>query len=242
MTQNAIDVVATAQARSRSVREQFGSLLPSGDPWHPIPFFGPLNTASALTVAMNPSADEFRDRGWPLTMTAPDLTARLLGYFRHSAAPHPWFAKSELPLLPCHLRYGLNLAHLDIVCRATRTIKADDGPAFLRLAEQEDDTFFRCLDAAADARLVILTGSLTGRFYLHEYVARRGPSSGWTLSPKALRVPGGPFAGHYRLTKGSRTLPVFFASASVNRRGGPREYERLVLAHRDTIRGHLGFA
>lgn len=231
-------IVADAQARSAEVRRNFAHLLPpASEPWHPIPFFGPLTEARALTVAMNPSADEFRGRSWPHVLGAPQLTTRLRTYFTGAPAPaHPWFDAAGRALLPIGLRYGGDLAHVDVVCRATRTIGRGDGHDFLSLASQEDELFFRSLESAGNAKLAVLTGSLTGRYYLHEYVARRGPVFGWHLSPKPRRVPGGPFSAFHTLTKAGRRIHVFFTSASANRRGGPAEYERLLLAGRDALR------
>jgi hypothetical protein len=68
---------------------------------HAIPFFGDVLVAEAITVGVNPSADEFRPGRWPNTMTAEALTARLLDYFRTpSPPPHPRFDKWSGVLAP----------------------------------------------------------------------------------------------------------------------------------------------
>ena len=41
---------------------------------HPIPFFGNVRTAEALTIGLNPSADEFLPGAGRVTMTAAALT------------------------------------------------------------------------------------------------------------------------------------------------------------------------
>ena len=45
---------------------------------HPMPFFGDVLTAEALTVGLNPSAEEFRPGRWPVSITPVLLTTRLL--------------------------------------------------------------------------------------------------------------------------------------------------------------------
>ncbi len=233
------ELIERAQARSAKVRARHADILPPhGEPWHPIPFFGPIEDAAALTVAMNPSADEFRSRGWPATLTASTLADRLVGYFGKN--PHPWFGPSEVPLRAAGLRYGQNLAHIDLVCRATRTIKAGDRDAFLALADDEADIFFDALVAAPNARVVVLCGSITNARYAHEHVARHATAHGWRFTPRPERQRGGPFASMHELRGGSRVLPILFASASVNRRDGPGHYQRLVLAHRDWLAAQLG--
>lgn len=208
-----------------------------GEPWHPIPFFGPIEQAKVLTVAMNPSADEFRGRGWPTSLPASALVERLVGYFRR--APHPWFGPSEAPLRALGLEYGRDLAHLDLVCRATRTIKTTDRTAFLGLADEEADLFFGALSAASNARAIILCGSVTNARYAHEHVARNAPDHGWRLTPRPLRQPGGPFAATHELRNGARALAVLFVSASVNKREGPGDFQRLVTANLDWLAGQL---
>ena len=215
--------------------------MPSNcEAWHPIPFFGPIETASAVTVAMNPSADEVRGRKWPDTLTTEALTGRLVGYFEHPVGPHPWFDASERPLRGLGLRYGHNLAHLDLVCRATRTIGRAESSDFLALADGEAGLFFGALNAATKLRLVVLSGSITNARYAHEHLARHATQAGWTFSPRPMRVPGGPFAARHELCRGDRRVAVLFTSASVNKRGGSEPYERLVLAHRDWLGVRLG--
>lgn len=233
-----VSLIDRAQVRSGAVRERFGKILPpSVEPWHPIPFFGLIDSATALTVAMNPSADEFRGRGWTATLQAPDLAARLTSYF--TSEPHSWFGPLESPLRALGLRYGSNLAHVDLVCRATRTITTADRDEFLALADEEAGFFFDTLALAARARVLVLAGSMTNARYAHEHVARHASAFGWTFSPRPRRAPGGPFASTHELQIGTRRLPVLFVSASVNRRDGPRHYQRLVAEHHNWLAERL---
>lgn len=233
------DLIERAQALSAGVRQRHhGVLPPAGEPWHPIPFFGPIGEATILTVAMNPSADEFRGRGWPSTLPASSLAERLVGYFQRN--PHPWFGPSEEPLRGLGLAYGRNMAHVDLVCRATRTIKTADRDAFLSLADEEVGLFFGALAIASSARAVVLCGSVTNARYAHEHVARHASDHGWAFLPRPRRQPGGPFTARHELRQEGRALPVLFVSASVNRRDGPGHYQRLVRANSDWLVQQLG--
>ncbi len=234
-------LIADAQARSDGVRRAFPELLPASCPaWHPISFFGPIDTALALTVAMNPSADELRARSWPVELPADAIAERLLGYFAYAGVPpHPWFERSECPLLDLGLRYGAGLAHLDLVCRATRTIGEAERAAFLALADADAELFFAALDLALNARVVMLSGSGTGARYAHEHVARHASKAGWRFGPKPERVRGGPFATRHELYRGNRRLAVLFTSSSVNKRGGAGPCERLVGEHQEWVDSYL---
>jgi hypothetical protein len=235
-----VDFVGRVQAHVASTAEAMAALRPDVHVNHPIPFFGRIDQARALTVAMNPSAGEFRGRGWPSTMAAQSLASRLVTYFENSQLPpHPWFEESGRPLLTVGLRYTSNLAHLDIVPRATKTISRADGAAFRALADMDAWVFFGALDLALAARAVLLSGSITNAHYVHEWVARRAAQFGWSFVGKPGRVRGGPFAGVHALSRGGRTVNVLFTSASVNHWQGPIHYQRLVLAHRDRLRAWL---
>ncbi len=232
------NLIERLQARSGSVRERFSGILPpASEPWHPIPFFGPITTATVLTAAMNPSAGEFRGRGWAASLPASSLAERLTSYF--SRRPHPWFEPPEKPFRPLDLQYGRNLAHVDLVCRATRTITRADGKDFLALADEEVGFFFETLALASLARVLVLSGSMTNARYAHEHVARHASWWGWTFTPRPRRTPGGPFASTHELQNGSRRLPVLFVSASVNRRDGPGHFQRLVADNHDWMAQQL---
>lgn len=198
------------------------SLRP-GVPTHPIPFFGRLHEAGVLTVAMNPSAGEFApDRRWPTAMSAAELTQRLLGYFTDAPVqPHPWFEKAETPLRPLSLRYTGSVAHLDVVPRATRTLVGSDADidAFLAVARADAWVFFNALDLATRARLVILTGTLTKRYYVDAWLSRQAPTFGWQLGKiddRSIGRPGWTF--HSLRNKAGRDVPVFFTSVSPSAR------------------------
>ena len=56
--------VAEVWRETKHSSEKFPELFRNGEPKYPIPFFGNLLKAEILTVGLNPSADEFNNRGW----------------------------------------------------------------------------------------------------------------------------------------------------------------------------------
>jgi len=89
---------------------------------NPIPFFGDLENAEILTLAVNPSPSEFEEaRCWKPEMEAKELSFRLVNYFRVWNPPHHgWFAPLETILRQNNCSYLSNTAHIDLSPRATR--------------------------------------------------------------------------------------------------------------------------
>jgi hypothetical protein len=91
----------------------------------PIPFFGEIETAEVLTVAVNPSSKEFdENRGWSVPMSPEKLTLRLVNYFRQwNPPPHAWFTRLETELRLGGHSYHFDAAHVDLSPRATRAMR-----------------------------------------------------------------------------------------------------------------------
>jgi hypothetical protein len=89
---------------------------------YPIPFFGDLENAKILTLAVNPSATEFHeDRDWKREMNAAQISQRLTTYFRRWNPPaHAWFTPLETNLRRGGHSYLFDTAHIDLSPRATR--------------------------------------------------------------------------------------------------------------------------
>ena len=71
----------------------FADLAKPGATVFPIPFFGRIDTATVLTVGVNPSVGEFEGRGWPSPIDTNYLADRLLRYFEspYGMLHHRWF-------------------------------------------------------------------------------------------------------------------------------------------------------
>ena len=91
----------------------------------PIPFFGEIETAEVLTVAVNPSSKEFdEERGWSFQMPPEKLAVRLVNYFRQwNPPPHAWFTRLETKLRLEGHSYHFDTAHIDLSPRATRSMR-----------------------------------------------------------------------------------------------------------------------
>jgi hypothetical protein len=151
---------------------------------HPIPFFGDVLTAEALTVGVNPSADEFRPGRWPITLMANALTNRLRGYFGDPGLPpHPWFKKWSDVLGPLGYTYTRNAAHLDVSPRATASMTAaPDQTGFARMLDADVRWLFRLLPLCSRARVLFLAGAVSKREYLFEFLRRVAPTSSFRFA------------------------------------------------------------
>jgi len=129
-----IELVAEIQESVRISDAEYTGLYPKDNQGneflrHPVPFFGDLENAEILTLGVNPSASEFvdyfsDDRDWPDEMSAPQLSLRLVNYFRHwNPPPYAWFTALETILRRNHCSYLFNTAHIDLSPRATRGMK-----------------------------------------------------------------------------------------------------------------------
>jgi hypothetical protein len=108
---------------------------------NPIPFFGDLENAEILTLAVNPSPTEFhKDRCWKSKMEAKELSFRLVNYFRLWNPPyHGWFTSLETILRQNKCSYLSNTAHIDLSPRATRVMSKfrDDPTKFLKMVDDD---------------------------------------------------------------------------------------------------------
>jgi haloacid dehalogenase-like hydrolase len=104
---------------------RFASLYRLNHPVIPIPFFGEIETAEIVTVAVNPSSKEFdTERGLVLPMASEKLAVRMVNYFRQwNPPPHAWFTRLETKLRLDGHSYHFNTAHIDLSPRATRSMR-----------------------------------------------------------------------------------------------------------------------
>jgi hypothetical protein len=189
---------------------------------HPIPFFGDVLTAEALTIGVNPSADEFPPGRWPATITPSALGDRLRTYFTTpDRPPHAWFTRWTDVLAPLGYSYTRNAAHIDASPRATVSMSAaPDEAAFARMLDADVRWLFRLLPLCAHARVVFVAGPATKREYLFEFLRRLAPASGFRLEPVAFATDDKRRQAprFLRLIGHGRTLPVFSVGDSPSRR------------------------
>lgn len=201
---------------------------------HPIPFFGDIESARVLTLGVNPSAEEFVGRNWPSTLGAADLSQRLVAYFRHATPPHPWFATWNDALASLGASFSSGAAHLDLSPRATAAMgSTKDWRAFAEMIEFDSASFFGVLPFCIGARALLMSGCVTKRWYISDFVARIAPQHGYRLIGSSDRSGAGR-VGFFKLEGHGRTLPVFFCSVSPSARTGNILVQR-VLQHQAQI-------
>jgi len=205
---------------------------------HPIPFFGDITNAEIITIGLNPSATEFEGRGWPDHLTAVELSARLLNYFKSN--PHQWFDGWEAALGTIGASYCRNAAHLDLSPRATSS--AGDVPErdlFEDMLSADLPWMMRFLGLAPAARLVLLAGTASKKYYLNEFIKRELPLGSGRLDGKASRPPGSGKVLRHALVFDGRRLPVWFCSSGPSDRRQPGLLLERMTGHADWLRKHL---
>ena len=193
----------------------FAEFMRDGVATHAIPFFGDVESAIALTVGVNPSAEEFIGRSWPQFMSAPELTKRLQSYFTTAPVqPHRWFETWTKALSQLDLSYSKNVAHLDLSARATASMGSHhDWKGFLGMVDSDAKWFFELLPMCQKARALLVAGCVTKRWYINAYIERIAPKYGYRLSGNAESVGEGR-VGFHRLIGPRCDLQMFFCSVS----------------------------
>lgn len=186
----------------------------------PIPFFGNILSAKVVTVGLNPSDGEIRGRGWPRPINTPTLSARLTQYFGNTRfRPHPWFATWEQALSEIGISYADGTAaHTDLCPWPTRPMSnLPNQDRFTTLVTQSLPWFWRCVELAANLRLILMAGAVNKKYYLNEFLAKEGNSSDTALLGKVSRG-GSAFVGYHQLCVAGKEFPVFFCSVSPSSR------------------------
>lgn len=198
-----------------STAAYFAPFARDGVTTHPMPFFGDIETAIALTVGVNPSAGEFVNRDWPNTMSSSALAERLIHYYTNAPArPHEWFGAWEKALSQLSLSYSTCVAHADLSPRPTAAMGVHpDWNGFLHMIESDVKWFFELLPMCRKARALLIAGSVTKRWYINEFIARIAPQYQYQLTGTADAAGAGR-VGFHRLKGPAFDLPVFFCSVS----------------------------
>jgi hypothetical protein len=224
---------------------KFRELSVDGLKTMPIPYFGDIEKAEILTVGVNPAASEFKNRNWPeIEATADYLAPRLRNYFclRYPVA-HRWFSPWEESLRMLNGRsYRNGAAHLDLSPQATATIPRDVRPRemFLEMVESDLPIFFETISLCRAAKVLLMAGSVTNKFYINEFLQVYAPHFGYELHGEFQRRLGGRMACRHDLVSktGISRLPVFFFSRGPKH---PGDLIQLVRQKRKEICDCLGY-
>lgn len=220
MKDNLYQLLSGLNAQAASVRSDYNDLFDSDTPTIPIPFFGDLHTARVVTVGLNPSDGEFKDRSWPQSMDTPQLNERLTQYFCNSQVePYKWFTTWEKALNQIGASYkNGTAAHIDLCPWPTKSAgsfntETANRKKFIQLASQSLPSFWRCLQAASHVRLVIMAGTVTKEHNMNDFVTRFNPSTDFSLQGKVTKG-GDAHIGWQCLHLPEKELPVFYCSVS----------------------------
>ena len=202
---------------------RYEPLSKSGVTPHPICCFGDPATAVAVTVGVNPSAAEFENGLWPHEpMEHKALAKECRGYFgrRDVASHHKFFTPWKQALQSLGLSYESgDAAHVDLSPRATRCIRdlkpGFENELFLEMVQQDLWMFFATLDLCRKVKLLLIAGSVTGRYFMNEFLQRFAPNYGHALGGAFVRtaVKGPGKTCWHELADSKRKLPTFFCSS-----------------------------
>ena len=215
---------------------KYDQLFKPGVAIQPICCFGDVRTATVVTVGVNPSVGEFENGHWPPEeMSHIPLARRCKSYFAaDGVAPYhdfftPW--KQALACLGTSYETGAAV-HLDLSPRASRYVREFREPfeqeLFLEMIQRDLWVFFATLDLCRNAKLLLIAGSVTGRYYINEFLQRFAPDYGYALGGAFDRgqCKGKGKTCWHELSSPSRKLPVFFCSC------GPAANDPTVLPSR----------
>jgi len=135
---------------------------------YPIPFFGDLENAEVLTLAVNPSSTEFHEeRGWGQGMDAAKISFRLVNYYRlWNPPPHKWFTERETTLRRNGCSYNFNAAHIDLSPRATlsmRTFSSSPGQFINMIKRDANEWLLEILRLAKNAKEIWFYGKIVAQ-------------------------------------------------------------------------------
>jgi hypothetical protein len=206
----------------------------------PIPFFGDVLNAKVITVGLNPSDGEFRDKRWPQTNEVDEIYERLVHYFNNTQIQrHKWFVVWEKALAEIGLSYANGTAaHVDLCPWPTRPMsELPDQNRFASLVNQSMSWFWRCLEIPKSIQLILMAGAVTKKDYLNESLIKARSIDGHMLIGKASRS-GKAFVNYHQFHLADKEIPAFFCSVSPSARTS-RMLPLRVREHRNWLLNHL---
>ncbi len=222
------------------VRKQFGDLFDPSLATIPIPFFGDLLNAKVVTIGVNPSDGEIRDNRWPQQIDVPTLYNRLIQYFNNPRVrPHSWFETWEQALREIGVSYkNGSVVHIDIFPWATRPISKLPTERCLTMATESLPSFWQSMLSVSNLQLILMAGTITNRYYLHEFLAK-------SIFPKDISLNGAiprgrdGFVGYLQLRLANKQIPVFFCSISPSAINNRYKLPERVRENQDQLRNIL---
>ncbi|HNA82545.1 MAG TPA: hypothetical protein PLQ64_08750 [Thiobacillaceae bacterium] len=227
-----MDVVPFLRRMCDEVERSAGTYMPllrKDVPAIPIPFFGKINSASVLTVGVNPSPGEFggaRIQYWENISDTTHLAVRLTDYF--NGTHHPWFDtwRKALALLDVSYEKG-RVAHVDLSPRATIPMaQVQDINLFLAMVRHDIKWFFEILSELSSIKLVLLAGSVTKKHYINNFIKKSASEHGYRFDGTAERTGKGRI-GNYEFINNGKAFSCFYCSVSPSSRSRGLLIERI---------------
>jgi hypothetical protein len=199
----------------------------------PIPFFGNLESATILTVGVNPSDREFAPGRWPDKISPEALHSRLKNYFHNSCKAHSWFFGWNQALREINENFTYDketVVHTDLSPRATIPMtQARDKSLFRQMLKDDIKFLFETIDCSKKVKLIMTGGKVLREFYISQWIGKYA-SKPIVLEPIKKGVGATYF---YKLKGFGRDVSVFSSGVS------PSFHIRLlenVRANRDELR------
>jgi hypothetical protein len=203
-----------------STTQRFASLYNDKVSTYPIPFFGNIESAKVITVGVNPANSEFEySRRWPQSADTEYIINRLSNYFDNKqVSAHNWFNAWNIALKNLDVSYyTADAAHLDLSPRATSNIRdISNIDLFEQMLADDMRWFLGLLRHCREVKLILISGAVTKRYYINEFIRKHCLKYNYTLEGEFKRVnnPGKGKTAFHRLKGESLDIPAFFCSVS----------------------------
>ncbi|MGD1089525.1 MAG: hypothetical protein ABR955_12490 [Verrucomicrobiota bacterium] len=231
---------AEIRQRTSNSPSDFPELFKIGEPKYPIPFFGNLLKAEIVTVGLNPSADEFKNRSWQDGFSEKFLTDRFLNYF---SDPHKWFerwneALCELVGAPSYAKG--RVAHLDISPRATSSFgvyNKTQAEQFEVMLRQDIAWLFQTLAKFLNPKIILVAGTASKKKYLDTLISECAGINSFKLTSRKKAK--GIQCRFWKLEGHGKSLPVFFSGSSPSNRQNPKRLLENFRSNTDSLNAFL---
>lgn len=228
----------------QDTKQNFEPLF-AGGYYYPIPFFGDVLNAKVITIGANPSHSEFsNERNWPNRIDSHYLLDRLQKYFTYdNVKPHKWFNPFINSIFNLGVSYeNGSAAHMDFSFRATQPLSKFSTNKDLELIEKmisEDlEWFLKILKSLDNSKLLLLTGTITKKFYSIEFLKKYCCKYGFSLIGDT-RKHGEGWIGEFQLIGHKKEIPIFFISTSPSARDGGKLMVKRIIENRKLLERHL---
>jgi hypothetical protein len=192
---------------------------------YPIPFFGDIESATILTIGVNPSDGEFalpRTQHWPPNLPLNRLHGRLKNYFMGNCPPYYWFNAWIESFKRLDVRYSYKngtAAHIDLSPRITTRMSCAPNPTiFQHMIEADIKFLFKTIAGNNNLKLIMTGGKVLGQKYIAQWIRTFAPE------PIVFQYEGNGFGrtSFYRVNGLGRGVWLFSSSV------GPTFKEKLV--------------